>query len=463
MSRVREAFGNTLVRQVLAVLGLVMWFYVVHMARQHGWHPSPNNAGFLARMSYPVLLLFAATVAFRGDLEWAMRLAAAALVAVPVMAASVWLWLVFVVALIITTCVAYGTSDAAIANGGSSTRNEDETTSTGADSEVAPESPVASTDDPFGYGEENAEQPVPLTAGEHGQQGDGIEPEPLPPIRPLAELLAELDSKTGLDAVKQQVREEIDFLAIQANRKALGLKEASNSEHLVFLGNPGTGKTEIARLLGQIYRSMGLLAKGHFVEVDRQAFIGPFQGHTEEKTNALIERALDGVLLIDEAYALVQDENDTFGKIAADLLLKRMEDERSRLIVIIAGYANEMSTFLDSNPGFRSRFTREITFPDYSPDDLASIIGLMVRQEDYRLAPDCDETLHSIFVDASRRPSFGNARYARNLVGAALKSHATRVRSLSAEDLTEEMVATLTTADFEAAAKKLANEPPLAA
>ncbi len=270
----------------------------------------------------------------------------------------------------------------------------------------------------------------------------------------VGELLEELDGLIGLSNIKGEVSQLINFLQIQQLRKQKGLSAPEQSLHIVFTGNPGTGKTTIARLLAQIYNSLGILSQGQFVETDRAGLVAAYLGQTAIKIQAVVKSAIGGVLFIDEAYSLTHSESgrDEFGYEAINTLLKLMEDHRDDLIVIVAGYTEPMQKFIRSNPGLQSRFNKFLHFDDYSPSELTEIFVRFAHKSDYQLTSDAIVKLEQGFKDlyAKRDEAFGNARLARNLFERAINNHANRL-SVSAS-LDEENLTTLRAEDIPATA-----------
>ena len=241
----------------------------------------------------------------------------------------------------------------------------------------------------------------------------------------------ELNALIGLDGVKDEIAKLQNFIKIQLIRKAKGLNTSPISYHCVFTGNPGTGKTTVARIVAEIYRDMGILKEGHLVETDRSGLVAEYIGQTAVKTNKVIDSALDGVLFIDEAYTLAPTSSNDYGHEAIATLLKRMEDERDRLVVILAGYGNEMQTFIDANPGLQSRFNRYIHFDDYSAEDLLAIFELNLKKNQYRMS-DSAKVILKTYLDnavANKDKNFGNGRFVRNVFEKTLQNQATRLSS----------------------------------
>ena len=278
--------------------------------------------------------------------------------------------------------------------------------------------------------------------GEEGLEGDSS--------KSLEELKAELDELTGLSAVKIELDRLIALSAAQSKRVELGLDVSNPSMHLIFSGNPGTGKTTVARILGQMYRALGLLKSGHLVEVDRAGLVANYVGQTATKTAGVMESALDGVLFIDEAYSLSRSDSEAdYGREAIEVLLKTMEDNRDRLVVIVAGYPDLMDQFVGSNPGLKSRFKKLILFEDYTADDLAEIFQKMCLKANISISNGVREKALLIFQQAleSDRSNFGNAREARRLFEQSLELQA--VRALADGEISEDELTEFVESDIE--------------
>ena len=305
----------------------------------------------------------------------------------------------------------------------------------------APEKPEAPVPIPAG-GEESASAPA-ASAGE--EPADQVEPRPS-----LEEAMAELNELVGLEVVKKDVESLVNLAKVRAMRKERGLKCPDMSFHLVFSGNPGTGKTTVARIISKIYCALGLLSKGHLVEVDRSGLVAGYVGQTAIKTREVIEKALGGVLFIDEAYALAPENADKdFGQEAIDTVLKAMEDHRDDFVVIVAGYDDLMPRFIDSNPGLKSRFNKYLYFADYDGAQLFEIFKGRVQRNDYTLSDEAAEAVraHLQKVYERRDDNFGNARDVRNLFEKIVANQANRVAVMEAP-ADEELVA-ITAADLE--------------
>jgi AAA+ superfamily predicted ATPase len=263
--------------------------------------------------------------------------------------------------------------------------------------------------------------------------------------------IEDLNALIGLQQVKKEVTTMKNFIEVNRRREEAGMKTPPISYHCVFTGNPGTGKTTVARIVAGIYKELGILQKGHLVETDRSGLVAEYVGQTAVKTNKVIDSALDGVLFIDEAYSLVGAGNEDFGKEAIATLVKRMEDDRDRLVVILAGYEDEMQQFIDSNPGLRSRFNRYIHFEDYTADELKQIFLGMLKKYDFVMQEQGEQILtqHLEQCIANKGKDFGNARYVRNLFERTIKAQAVRLAEQSEND--KPQLATITADDVTAA------------
>lgn len=263
----------------------------------------------------------------------------------------------------------------------------------------------------------------------------------------IEKVLEELNELIGLEEIKKNVNDLINFLKIQKIREEKGLKANKTSLHYVFMGPPGTGKTTVARMLGRIFKHLGYLKRGHLVETDRSGMVAGYVGQTALKADEIITAASNGVLFIDEAYALNGNGFNDFGSEAIEILLKRMEDLRESLVVVVAGYPDEMEIFIQSNPGLQSRFNRYLNFDHYKPEALLEIYKLISKKSDFNLTPDAEDKLSEIIrtVYEKRDKSFGNARTMRNLFEKIIQRQANRIVTIT--PITEEVLITITEED----------------
>ena len=305
---------------------------------------------------------------------------------------------------------------------------------------VSPAKPADPTIDP------------PMTKASDGGDGGSIteSTEKLPPKENIEDLQKELDSYIGLEGIKKEVRNLINMATVYKMRKDHDLPTADVSLHMVFSGNPGTGKTMIARFMARVYHSLGILEKGHLVEVDRSGLVAGYIGQTAIKTAKVTESALGGVLFIDEAYTLTSKSENDFGFEAVDTILKAMEDNRDNLVVIVAGYIELMEDFIDSNPGLRSRFNKYLHFDDYTAEEMQGIFKLQCEKSCYKLDEAAETKINEYFTACSEEAGeFGNARGVRNTFEKILAEQANRIAAM--KDVNKEDLMQITESDVSAA------------
>ena len=280
---------------------------------------------------------------------------------------------------------------------------------------------------------EKSEKPASQT-----QAAKPEEKEEIPPKEKIEDLLAELDSYVGMDAIKAEVRSLINMVQVYKLRREHDLPTTDMSLHMVFSGNPGTGKTTVARIMARIYHSLDILSKGQLVEVDRSGLVAGYVGQTALKTQKVIEKAMGGVLFIDEAYALNGKSENDFGQEAIDTILKAMEDHRDDLVVIVAGYTELMDRFIHSNPGLESRFNRFLEFEDYTTEQMVAIFKMQCKKGCYVLAQGTEELVRDFIAEESADDSFGNARGVRNLfehILVAQNNRLAKMENITRDDL----------------------------
>lgn len=246
----------------------------------------------------------------------------------------------------------------------------------------------------------------------------------------LKDMEEELASLVGMDEMKKMIKEIYAWIYVNKKREEMGLKTGKQALHMMFKGNPGTGKTTVARLIGKLFQKMNVLSKGHLIEAERADLVGEYIGHTAQKTRDLVKKSLGGILFIDEAYSLGRGGEKDFGKEAIDTLVKHMEDKQHDFILILAGYSREMDFFLSLNPGLHSRFPLVIDFPDYSTDQLMEIGNRMLKEKEYTLSHEAEKSLrdHLLYVQNIQHPkSFSNGRYIRNIIEKTIRAQAMRL------------------------------------
>ncbi len=307
---------------------------------------------------------------------------------------------------------------------------------------------IAKADDSVSEEEQKVLEQINEKINHPKQKLQGVKTTEVDENETLVDVLDELHELIGLDNIKTAVQELANFLKVQKLREEQGLKAVNNSLHSVFMGPPGTGKTTVARLVSRVYKHLGYLEKGHLIETDRSGLVAGYVGQTALKVEEVVNTSLNGVLFVDEAYALNKDAKKDFGNEAIEILLKKMEDHRKELVVIVAGYPDEMKDFINSNPGLQSRFNRYFNFDHYKPIELLGIFELFCRKNDFVITDDAKEKLHFIFDKfyEQKDKNFGNARVARNLFEKIIEYQANRIVAIT--PITSEILKTITEEDI---------------